>query len=99
MGFTQWHLCQPLTTNVLQEMPSMKTRDELNEMTKQEIIDLVCNNELLHRVNSLRAINFAAVRFVEQVGRELADRDHAFSRIIHARFDGAGDLEIIIPQS
>jgi hypothetical protein len=76
----------------------MKTRDELNKMTKQAIIDLVCDNELLHRVNSIRAITFGAVSFVEAVGRELADKDHAFSPIIHSRIDGAGDLEIVIPK-
>jgi hypothetical protein len=76
----------------------MKTRDELNKMTKQAIIDLVCDNELLHRVNSLRAITFGAVSFVEAVGNELKNRCHAFMPIIQAFNTVNGDLMIHIPK-
>jgi hypothetical protein len=76
----------------------MKTRDELNKMTKQEIINLICNNELLHKVNSIRAITFGTVSFVEAVGNEIKNREHTFMPIIQAFNTVNGDLMIHIPK-
>jgi hypothetical protein len=67
-------------------------------MTKQEIINLVCENELLHHVNSIRAITLGTVAFVEAVGNEIKDREHSFMPIIQAFNTANGDLMIHIPK-
>jgi hypothetical protein len=68
-------------------------------MTKQEIINLVCENELLHHVNSIRAITLGTVAFVEAVGNEIKNKEHSFMPIIQAFNTKNGDLMIHIPHT
>jgi hypothetical protein len=75
----------------------MKTRDELNKMTKQQIINLIENNELLSRVDGFNSISLGTVMFVENVGKQLADESHMFHGIINSTVNDDGDLVITLP--
>jgi hypothetical protein len=78
----------------------MRNREELNKMSKKQIIELVCANELLPRIrpNSLRSITLGTVGYIAAVGRELADKpEHGFKAIIRAKYTTDGSLVVVLP--
>jgi hypothetical protein len=66
-------------------------------MTKSAIINLIESNELLNKVDGFNSISLGTVMFVEDVGKQLANKSHMFHGIINSTFNEDGDLVITMP--
>ena len=77
----------------------MKTKDELNSMTKKQLLAYIGANEVLPKVDQDRGLMLGQVCYVEEIGRSIADKRTCFHAIIHADTDADGSLVITCPST